>query len=113
MKKSQLRQLIREVLDEMNQLDEYESSEIIPGIKVNDEGSYDINYGTGLELYNQYVKGKTTIGDLVTALKIQAKVNGNELSDSEAIRIAYAIEDKYSKSYSGGSKYGGSKYRRF
>jgi len=98
MKKNQLRQLIREVLKE------YETSEIIPGITINDEGEYDIQYGMGLDLYDNYLRGKTTVGDLVSALKIKADVSGKELSDREAINIAFAIDSKYSKTYSKGSK---------
>ena len=53
MKKSQLRQLVREVINE------YESSEIFPGIEVNDENQYDIEDSVGKSLYNKYLKNST------------------------------------------------------
>jgi hypothetical protein len=88
MKKSQLIQLIKEVLNE------YGSDEIIPGISKNDEGEYNVAPGMALEYYEKYVKNSTTIGTLVSALKARLKAYKKELPDSEVIKIAYAIEDK-------------------
>jgi hypothetical protein len=94
MKKSQLIQLIREVLNE------YEGNEIIPGISKNDEGEYNITPGLALDYYEKYVKRSTTIGTLVSALKTRLKAYKVELPDSEVIKIAYAIEDKGSRNKS-------------
>jgi hypothetical protein len=91
MKKSQLIQLIREVLNE------YEGNEIIPGISKNDEGEYNITPGMALDYYEKFVKNSTTIGTLVSALKTRLKAYNVELPDSEVIKIAYTIEDKGSR----------------
>jgi len=87
MKKSQLRQLVREVLNE------YEKREIAPGITLNDEGEYDVSPGVGLELYDRHLRGKSTIGHLVNALTLKG------IPEDQALKVAYAIEDKYSKRY--------------
>jgi hypothetical protein len=92
MKKSQLIQLIREVLNE------YESNEIIPGISKNDEGEYNVASGMALDYYEKFVKRSTTIGTLVSALRSKLKAYGKELPDSELIKLAYTIEEKGKKS---------------
>ena len=92
MKVKDLRKLIREVLNE------YGSDEIIPGISKNDEGEYSVSPGMALDLYDKYVKNSTTIGTLVSVLKTKLKVANVELPDSEVIKIAYAIEDRGSRS---------------
>ena len=91
MKKSQLIQLIKEVLNE------YEGNEIIPGISKNDEGEYNITPGMALDYYEKYAKRSTSIGTLVDALKARLKAYKVELPDSEVIKIAYAIDEKGSR----------------
>lgn len=98
MKKSQLIQLIKEVISES--LNEYEGNEIIPGIRKNDEGEYDVSSGMALDYYEKYAKKSTTIGTLVSALKAKLKAYNVELPDSEVIKIAYAIDEKGSRNKS-------------
>lgn len=85
MKKSQLRKLIKEVINE------YESSEIIPGIRVNDEGEYDIEDSVGKSLYNNYLKNSSTIGTLVGLLMRKG------VSEKHAFGITAAIDRKYTR----------------
>ena len=88
MKKSQLIQLIKEVLNE------YEGHEIIPGISKNDEGEYKISPGLALDYYEKFAKRSTTIGTLASALKTRLKAYKVELPDSEVLKIAYTIEEE-------------------
>ena len=85
MKKSQLRQLVREVINE------YESSEIFPGIEVNDENQYDIEDSVGKSLYNKYLKNSSTIGTLVGYLKSKG------VPEDHAFGITAAIDSKYTR----------------
>jgi hypothetical protein len=88
MKKSQLIQLIKEVLNE------YEENVIIPGISKNDEGEYNVSPGLALDYYEKFAKRSTTIGTLASALKTKLKAHNVELPDSEVLKIAYTIEEK-------------------
>ena len=92
MKVKDLRKLIREAINEMEQ------DEIIPGISKNDEGEYNVSSSMALDLYDKYVRKSTTIGTLVDVLRSKLKAYKVELPDSEIIKIAYAIEDKGSRS---------------
>lgn len=90
---AEIRQLVRKTINEINQLDEYEINDVVPGIRMNDEGEYDIDYGLGLELYNNYVKDKSTIGILAGKLKRMG------IPEDQLLKVAYAIQDKYSEIY--------------